>query len=229
MRSRIVRTLTLLIFHLAVTSLVTASLVACQQKEDSLPIKPDELAKTTEDQASSAVKSTAEPVFPSHLKRVCQGDPIARAASYQTSTQTTHPVYLVYREQPTDTYEDQSQLGLLPNSWETEWKNLDEVELVLCVDKIQQQSVRKCEFKEAGQPTYVLEMYNTVYDAELREVKTGEVVADKEMAVSAADACPKMHMFTVEQKVDTLDADYTQAIYDFAKPYVEGVSEPDPD
>lgn len=195
--------------------------MACSQQTATLPALPEETLEANNAQAESTKQSTVDPVFPSHLKQVCQGEAASHSASYQASMQTTHPTYLVYRETPDDSYIDRSALGLVPAAWETEWKNLHEVELVLCTSKLQQQFVRKCEFKEAGQPTYVLEMYDTLYSAELRESKTGTMVASQELSVKANATCPKLHMFTAGKTLDKLDADYKQAIYNFAKPYVE--------
>lgn len=211
--------------YLFIISVVAAGSLSCSQQTSQqtskLPALPKDTSETQESQAPPATQTTAEPVFPSHLKQVCQGKPVAETASYQTSEQTTHPTYLVYREAPTDSYSDQSDLGLLPGDWEKEWRKLHEIELVLCVDRLQQQPIRKCEFKETGHPTYILEMYNTLYSVELREAKTGAVVAYDELAVNAEASCPNMHMFTAGETLDRLDADYTQAVYNFAKPYVE--------
>lgn len=213
---------------IAPTLCLITSLIACGQVGDrpkaKLPPMPDEPIQTAGDRsylANTTAQAEFASVFPSHLKRVCRGEPVAGAASYQNATQTPHPTYLVYREKPDDGYLDQSGLNLLPASWEKAWGALSEIELVLCVTKVQQQPVRKCAFKETGQPTYSLEMYNTIYDAELREAKTGQLVAYQEMSVAADSTCPKMHNFIQGETQDTLDADYTEAIYAFAKPHVQ--------
>lgn len=195
--------------------MMASVLVACQSQTTNSPVE-----ESAASEGSQAVAAQPKKVFSSDFDDACQGIPVAGAASYDLdSAAAIHPIYAFARENENETFYERS--SQLPDAWKKDWQQAAETELVLCLTATDRQLSQKCEFKEEGEPVYVLETYDTTYEAEVRVAQTGELLEAKTLALKADSDCPMFHMFTEGETLDTRDASSEQAVIDLAKPHVQ--------
>ena len=192
---------------------MAAGLAACQ----SADIQP--LGVTETDTVEQATAPAEKKLFPNDFKDACQGVPVQNAAAYEPTPGTIHPIYLLARDSENENFLERS--SRLPEAWEKDWEQAAATELVVCLTQTGQQLAQTCDFEEAGEPTYTLEVYDTTYAAEVRVAQTGELLAAETLELAADSDCPMFHMFTEGETVDSQSANYEQAVLEFAKPYVQ--------
>lgn len=196
--------------------LFAISFVACQSQSsvETLETPADDSAAATEEEALLAQ------VFPDDFEQVCNGVAFAPAKAYEPTAGGIHPLYVFDRENDSETFSESYKE--LPSSWKMEWEESQETQLVACLTVTQQVLANTCEFDpdEGETEGYVLETYDTTYEVSLYGAKSGELL-DSTTFDLAGDDCPMVHFFTEGEYTDSSSADYTQALIDFVKPYVQ--------
>ncbi|MEM7770932.1 MAG: hypothetical protein AAF327_10515 [Cyanobacteria bacterium P01_A01_bin.37] len=159
-------------------------------------------------------------VFPDDYAQVCNGIAFTPAATYTSTTGEVHPLYVFDREKDTDAFS--KSYRSLPDGWEKSWEESQATQLVACLTVTQETLANSCEFPpdEGETEAYVLETYNTNYAVEIYAANSGEQLDNTTFEIQGAE-CPMFHMFTEGEYTDTSSADYSQALLEFVKPYVQ--------
>ncbi|MEM1279713.1 MAG: hypothetical protein AAGG53_06720 [Cyanobacteria bacterium P01_H01_bin.152] len=190
---------------------VVLGLIACQT----------ETAQVEEDETPIVDETVAEQVFPDDFAQVCNGIGLAPAAAYEPMPGEIHHLYVFERDSDTAAYA--KSYRDLPEGWEKDWEDSQNTQLVACLTVTQATLAKTCEFppEEGETDVYVLETYNTAYDVAIYHAQSGEQLNSTTFELPADDECPMFHMFTEGELTDTSSPDYSQALLEFVKPYVQ--------
>ena len=194
--------------------LIMVGLGACQAQ----PISD---TTTAEDEETAAVDEAAiTQVFPDDFAQVCNGIAFAPAKSYEPTAGTVHNLYVFDRENDSESFS--KSYRELPEGWELSFEESQNTQLVACLTITAQELANTCEFppEEGETLAYTLETYDTTYDMAVYAAQSGELLDNKTLELQG-DECPMFHLFTEGEPLDTSNPDYSQALLEFVKPYVQ--------
>ncbi|NER79938.1 MAG: hypothetical protein F6K42_10210 [Leptolyngbya sp. SIO1D8] len=196
------------------------SMVACQSPSATETPEPEASAVSAETEGSDIDEVAATQVFPDDFSQVCNGIALTSAKGYQATAGEVHHLYVFDRENDSESFS--KSYKELPDGWEMEWEESQETQLVACLTATQQTLANTCEFEPEGEETdlYVLETYSTTYDVAIYAAQSGEQL-DSTTFELEGEECPVFHLFTEGELTDTSNADYSQALLEFVKPYVQ--------
>ncbi|MDA0268546.1 MAG: hypothetical protein O3A14_16710 [Cyanobacteria bacterium] len=193
---------------------------ACQSLQPSVDTSTEVTGSPVDDSTAAVEEDLAKQVFPNDFEQVCNGIAFAPAKAYEPTAGSIHHLYVFDRESDSETFSESYRE--LPSSWKMEWEESQETQLVACLTVTKQAIANACEFDpDEGQTQgYVLETYDTTYDVALYAAQSGELIDSTTFDLSGDD-CPVVHFFTEGEYTDSSSANYTQALIDFVKPYVQ--------
>ncbi len=200
--------------HAAIALWMMLGLMACQtETAEVTPAEGDGATPTVDETA-------AKQVFPDDFAQVCNGVGFAPAKAYEPTPGEVHHLYVFDRPNDTEAYA--KSYRSLPEGWEKTWEESQETQLVACLTVTKETLAKTCEFppEEGKTETYVLETYDTAYDVAIYNAQSGEQLDSTSFDIKAGD-CPMFHMFTEGELTDKSNPDYSQALLEFIKPYVQ--------
>ena len=212
------------VMRLCIGLLITAGLGACQSQPTADSTDPaadaETAASTDEADTATADDSVATQVFPDDFAQVCNGIALSSAKGYESTPGEIHHLYVFDRDNDSESFS--KSYRELPDGWEMEWEESQETQLVACLTVIEETLAETCEFEPDGEETdvYVLETYSTTYDVAIYAAQSGEQLGNTTFELQSEE-CPVFHMFTEGELTDTSSADYSQALLEFVKPYVQ--------
>lgn len=200
---------------------IATGLGACQPQTISDITSNTDSGDPTSDAVTIEVDEEAlNQVFPDDFSQVCNGIAFERAKAYEPTAGTVHHIYVFHREDASKSFS--KSYRDIPEGWELPFEESQDAQLVACLTITGQELANTCEFppEEGETETYTLETYSTTYDVEIYAAKSGELLDNTTLELQGAD-CPMFHMFTEGEPIDTSNADYSQALLEFVKPYVQ--------
>ncbi|MGD1908951.1 MAG: hypothetical protein ACFB0C_23600 [Leptolyngbyaceae cyanobacterium] len=194
--------------------LLIFGLGACQSQPTS------ETSTSETPQAPAVDEEVITQVFPDDFEQVCNGIAFEPAKSYEPVAGSVHPIYVFDREDDGQSFS--KSYRELPNGWELEFEESQNAQLVACLTVTAQELANTCEFppEEGETIAYTLETYSATYNVEIYAAQSGELLDSKILELQGED-CPVVHFFTEGETVDTSIPDYSQALLEFVKPYVQ--------
>ncbi|MCP5025837.1 MAG: hypothetical protein GY929_06090 [Actinomycetia bacterium] len=112
----------------------------------------------------------------------------------------------------------------LPDGWETSFEDIEDTELVACLNRVSASPAELCEgYKDDDSDTeWSIQLHDTEYQLTVREATTAAIVAESSFSAPAED-CPMISFFSEGDDVPVLDYDTPDAeIEVFLRPFVTG-------
>lgn len=208
--SRLGRLLSLLV----ALSLLTA---ACGGSSDS-----DSSGESTSGDSDSSVDDEAPTSLFSEtdFAPVCRETGIVSAADYSAAASGLSKMVILEGADPDYGF----SVITLPDGWETDYEDIEETELVACVNRVSATPAELCEgYKDDDTGTeWSVQLHDSEYEVTLREATTAAVVAEASFSGPAGD-CPMFSFFSDGDDVPVLDYDTPDAeIEVFLRPFVTG-------
>lgn len=196
---------------------MVASVTACQTQTASNSAPTND---TSESESITVDESVLTQVFPDDYAQVCNGIAFDPAKAYEPSAGNVHHLYVFDRRDDNESFT--KSYRELPDGWEIPWEESQETQLVACLTVTEETLANTCEFppEEGETDAYVLETYAVTYDVAIYVAKSGEQLDTTTFDLAGED-CPMFHMFTEGELTDTSIPDYSQALLEFVKPYVQ--------
>ncbi|MEO1093506.1 MAG: hypothetical protein AAFX01_01235 [Cyanobacteria bacterium J06638_28] len=196
---------------------MVVGLTACQTQTASDDAPANDISEA---EAVAVDESAPTQVFPDDYAQVCNGIAFEQAKAYEPAAGNVHHLYVFDRQDDAESFT--KSYRELPDGWEMPWEESQETQLVTCLTVTEKTLANTCEFppEEGETDAYVLETYAATYDVAIYAAKSGEQLDAKTLELAGED-CPMFHMFTEGELTDTSTPDYSQALLEFVKPYVQ--------
>nr|HID13833.1 hypothetical protein [Anaerolineae bacterium] len=164
----------------------------------------------------------------STFEQVCDGQGVEEAAFYGSAADGEGPFpVVVFRRASTDSWWvllGKDQLGAdFPDGWISPQGT--QTELVVCLTAIERELVTECYYtavddEEGGEVELVIELYNTKYEAVLRNAQTAEVYASTTFLAETGGICDEYAIEIIDQDVRVIDAEPGAGLVPFLEPWV---------
>ena len=164
----------------------------------------------------------------STFRQVCDGQGVEEAAFYGSAADGEGPFPVaIFRRASPDSEWTLLGRGQLGAEFRDEWISLQgtQTELVVCLTAIERELVTECyytaaEDEEGGEVELVIELYNTKYEAVLRNAQTAEVYASTTFLAETDGICDEYTFEIIDQDVRVIDAEPGAGLVPFLEPWV---------
>jgi hypothetical protein len=157
-------------------------------------------------------------LFGDDFESVCRGIAVPGATAYEAGAPGIHPLLVFSGEAPDFTQD----FTALPDGWVAQYPDLEDAELVACVNRVSATLVDTCTGYDVDlEGDYSVETYDATYDVALYAATTAAEVARARLEVPAA-GCPSFVLFTEGENVRAWYEPIGDRLEAFLAPHVGG-------
>jgi hypothetical protein len=164
----------------------------------------------------------------SAFMKVCRGEGVEDAAFYGSAADGAGPFPVaVFRRAGADAawfILGKDKLGAdFPDEWVS--PKGTQTELVVCLTAVERELVNTCYYTaaddaESGEVELIIELYDTRYEAVLRNAQTAEVYASTTFLAETDGECDEYALEMIDQDVRVTDAEPGAGMISFLEPWV---------
>jgi len=159
--------------------------------------------------------------------KVCNGEGVEDAAFYGSAADGEGPFPVAaFRRPSADSGWYPLRKHDLGADFPDEWLpgQAAQTEMVVCLTAVERELANTCYYtaasdEEGGEVELVVELYNTTYEAVLREARTAEEFASTTFLAETAGICEEYTLETIPQDVRRIDAEPGTGLVSFLDPW----------
>ena len=173
--------------------------------------------------------SSSEEVTNAALRKVCTGEGDERAAVYGSANNGEGPFPVAVFRRASAENQAWFILGTdkvgedMPAGWIS--SEGTQTEMVVCLTVIERELANECAYTKEGstqpeQVELVVELYNTNYEAVLRNARTAEEYDTTTFIAETDGVCEQYTLEVIDQDIRQIDADPAPGLVPFLEPWV---------